>query len=79
MISENTEASTEENLFEKLRKEGFVRIQIDGNIFTLDDEIKINKNKKHTIEIVVDRIIKNGNIKLIGVNLLYAVSLNVGM
>ncbi|MFA5517968.1 MAG: excinuclease ABC subunit UvrA [Spirochaetota bacterium] len=43
------------------RKNGFMRLRIDGEIFTVDDEIKIDKNKKHTIEIIVDRlVIKDG-------------------
>jgi excinuclease ABC subunit A len=46
------------NLLEKLKREGFVRIRLDGNIFSLDDEITMSKTKKHTIEIVVDRVIK---------------------
>ncbi len=43
------------------RRNGFIRLRIDGEIFTVDDEIKIDKNKKHTIEIIVDRlVIKDG-------------------
>jgi len=39
------------------KKSGFVRVRIDGNIYTLDEEIKLEKNKKHLIEIVVDRLV----------------------
>ncbi|MGN0634228.1 MAG: excinuclease ABC subunit UvrA [Oscillospiraceae bacterium] len=42
---------------EKARKSGYVRVRIDGIIYDLSEEIKLEKNKKHTIEIVVDRII----------------------
>ena len=46
------------SLFEELRQEGFVRINIDGEIFNLDeDEIKIAKTKTHTISVVIDRIV----------------------
>ena len=44
-------------LLENLRKEGFVRVRINGKIQNLDEEIKLTKNKRHTIEAVVDRII----------------------
>jgi len=40
--------------FEDLRSEGYLRVRIDGDIYDLDDEININKNKKHTIELLVD-------------------------
>lgn len=44
--------------FEELRQEGFVRVKIDGEIYNLDeDEIKLEKNIKHTIHVVVDRIV----------------------
>lgn len=46
---------------ERAKKSGFVRIRIDGNIYDLSEEIKLEKNKKHSIEIVVDRlVVKNG-------------------
>ena len=44
-------------LLEDLQKEGFVRVRIDGEIYELTDEIKLDKNKKHEIEIVVDRLV----------------------
>ncbi|MFC1624720.1 hypothetical protein ACFL28_05400 [Candidatus Omnitrophota bacterium] len=44
-------------LFSILKKEGFIRIRLDGRIVSLDDEIKLDKNKKHNIEVVVDRIV----------------------
>ena len=46
-------------LFEDLQKEGFARVRVDGEIYDLADleEIKLDKNKKHEIEIVVDRLV----------------------
>jgi excinuclease ABC subunit A len=43
-------------LFEDLNKSGFVRVRIDGTIRDLSEEITLDKNKKHTIDVVVDRI-----------------------
>ena len=49
------------NLLERIRKDGYVRVRIDGRMFLLDEKIELEKNKKHNIEIVVDRlVIKNG-------------------
>jgi excinuclease ABC subunit A len=44
-------------LFQKARKDGFVRVRVDGDIFDLDKTIELDKNRKHSIEAVVDRII----------------------
>ncbi len=46
-----------EKVFEEAKKGGFVRARVDGNVFDLDEEIKLDKNKKHNIEIVVDRLV----------------------
>lgn len=43
--------------FEAARKSGFVRVRVDGNLYDLSEEIKLDKNKKHNIEIVVDRLV----------------------
>ena len=43
-------------VFEKAKKSGYVRVMVDGNQFELSEEIKLEKNKKHNIEIVVDRL-----------------------
>ena len=48
---------------EKLGKEGFVRVRIDGVIRELSEEIKLKKNIKHTIEVVIDRLIIRSNQK----------------
>jgi len=42
---------------EGARKSGYVRVRIDGNIYDLSEEIKLEKNKKHWIEVVVDRLV----------------------
>lgn len=48
-------------VLEKLRKEGFARVRVDGDIRTLDEDIDLEKNKKHTIDIVIDRlVVKDG-------------------
>lgn len=46
-----------EKLFDSLKKSGFVRVEVDGNVYTLDEEIALDKNIKHTINVVIDRII----------------------
>ena len=49
--------------FENARKSGFVRVRVDGNICDLSESIALEKNKKHTIEIVVDRLVIRPDIK----------------
>ena len=44
-------------IFEDARKSGYVRVRVDGSMYELDEEIKLNKNQKHNIEIVIDRLI----------------------
>ena len=44
-------------IFEKAKKSGYVRVVADGNMYDLSEEIKLEKNKKHNIEIVVDRLV----------------------
>ncbi|HLS53784.1 MAG TPA: excinuclease ABC subunit UvrA, partial [Tissierellaceae bacterium] len=44
-------------VLENIKKEGFIRLMIDGELYDIADEIKLDKNKNHTIEVVVDRII----------------------
>lgn len=44
-------------LFENLKKSGFVRVEVDGNMYTLDEDISLDKNIKHDIKVVIDRII----------------------
>ncbi|MCA1011214.1 excinuclease ABC subunit UvrA [Halobacillus halophilus] len=44
-------------VFEQLQKEGYVRLRVDGEMREISEEINLNKNKKHSIEVVVDRIV----------------------
>ena len=46
-----------QKVFEDARKSGYVRVRVDGSLYELTEEIKLEKNKKHNIEIVVDRLI----------------------
>ena len=44
-------------VLEDAKRSGYVRVRVDGNLYELDEEIKLEKNKKHSIEVVVDRLI----------------------
>ena len=46
-----------QKLFEQAKRSGYVRVQVDGNIYDLTEEISLDKNIKHNIEIVVDRLV----------------------
>ncbi len=50
-------------LFERIRKQGFVRVRVDGSVYGLDEEIKLNKKRKHNIEVVVDRLVMKPGVK----------------
>jgi excinuclease ABC subunit A len=45
------------NIFEEMRRSGYVRMRVDGKIVELSDEIDLDKQKKHTLEVVVDRLV----------------------
>src|SRR5437016_11219467 len=45
------------NIFEEMRRAGYVRVRVDGKIHDLSEEIDLDKQKKHTIEVVVDRLV----------------------
>ncbi len=51
------------NVFEDMRRSGYVRVRVDGKILELSDEIELDKQKKHTIEVVVDRLVIRKNKK----------------
>ena len=51
-----------QKVFEDLGKSGYTRAMVDGNIYTLDEEIKLDRNKKHTIDVVVDRLVMREDI-----------------
>ena len=50
-------------ILDKARKDGYVRVRVDGEIISLDEEIKLEKNKKHNIEIVIDRLVVKNSIR----------------
>ena len=50
-------------LFDDLRRQGFVRVRVDGSVYDLSEEIPLDKNKKHDIEVVVDRIVIHPDVK----------------
>lgn len=55
---------THKKLLEELRKQGYVRVRADGTVYSLSDAIELEKNKKHTIEVVVDRlVVREGIVK----------------
>ena len=49
-------------IFEDARKSGYVRVRADGSLYDLSEEIKLDKNKKHNIEVVVDRLVIRADI-----------------
>ena len=51
------------DLFEDLRKQGFVRARVDGNIVMLDDNLSLDRQMRHNIEVVVDRLVAGPNIR----------------
>ena len=48
---------THAKLLDQAKRSGYVRVQIDGNLYELSEEIKLDKNIKHNIEIIVDRLV----------------------
>ncbi|MCQ2572685.1 MAG: excinuclease ABC subunit UvrA [Treponema sp.] len=52
-----------QKILDDAKKQGFVRARIDGVIANLDDPIKLDKQKKHTIEIIIDRIVKKDDVR----------------
>ncbi len=52
-----------QKIFEDARKAGYVRARVDGMLVSLDDDIKLDKQKKHTIELVVDRLVIGPDIR----------------
>ena len=55
------EKGTQKDLFEKLRKDGYIRVKVDGELKDLSEEIELEKNKKHNISVIIDRlVIKEG-------------------
>ncbi|MFR0514013.1 excinuclease ABC subunit UvrA [Limosilactobacillus mucosae] len=54
---------TQKAVFEKIKKAGFVRVQVDGETYDLEEVPELDKNKKHTVDVVVDRIIIKDGIR----------------
>ena len=52
-----------EKTLESARKSGYVRVRVDGSIYDLGEEITLDKNKKHTIDVVVDRLAMREDIR----------------
>ena len=57
------EKGMHEKVFSDAKRSGFVRVRVDGNMYDLSEEIKLDKNVKHTIEIVVDRLVNREDIR----------------
>ena len=57
------EKGTQKSLLEDLRKEGFARVNVDGEDYDLADDIILEKNKKHFIEVIIDRLIIKDDIR----------------
>ena len=55
---------TQKKVFETIKREGFVRVQVDGETYDLDSVPELDKNKKHTVNVVIDRIIIKEGIRL---------------
>lgn len=69
-----------QKVFEDIRKDGFVRVRVNGEIHEATDEFKLEKNKKHTIEVVIDRIIvRPGTEKRLADSLETALGLSDGL
>ena len=67
-------------VFEDARRSGYVRVHVDGSMYELSEEIKLDKNKKHTIEVIVDRIvIKDGVMRRLADSVETAASLAGGL
>ncbi|MCI8387614.1 MAG: excinuclease ABC subunit UvrA [Clostridiales bacterium] len=52
-----------EKIFEDAKKSGYVRVRVDGSLYDLSETIKLDKNIKHTVEIVIDRLVKRDDMR----------------
>ena len=57
------EKGTYKDLFEKLRKDGYIRVKVDGTSYDLSEEITLEKNKKHEIGVIIDRLVIKNDIR----------------
>ena len=53
---------THAKMLEDVKKQGYVRVRVNGDLMDLDDDINLDKNKKHDIEIVIDRVVMKEDI-----------------
>ncbi len=71
---------TQQKELDAARKSGYARVRIDGNLYDLSEEISLEKNKKHTVEIIVDRLVMREDIQgRLADSLETAISLTGGM
>jgi excinuclease ABC subunit A len=54
---------THQGLFERLRRDGFIRVQVDGKTFELEETVSLDKNIRHTVEVVVDRLVVKDSVR----------------
>jgi len=59
----NAQKGMHEKVFSDAKKSGYVRVRVDGNMYELTEEIKLDKNVKHTIDVVVDRLVRRDDIR----------------
>ncbi len=57
------EKGTHKNFIQNLEKQGFIRVRVDGDMYEVSDSIKLEKNKKHDIDIIVDRLVVKDGIR----------------
>ena len=57
------EKGTHKDLFESLRKDGYIRVKVDGDLLDLSEDIELSKTKKHNISVIIDRLIIKDNIR----------------
>ena len=60
---ERAQKGMHEKGFADARKSGFSRVRVDGRLYDLSEELSLDKNKKHTVEVVVDRLVNRGDIR----------------
>ena len=58
-----TQKGMHEKVFASTKKSGYVRVRVDGSLYDISEEIKLDKNKKHTIEVVVDRLVMKPDLR----------------
>ena len=54
---------TQEKVLAEAKKNGYVRVRIDGALYDLSEDIKLDKNLRHTVEVVIDRLVQRGDIR----------------